>query len=200
MAIKLEGCGFMPEVKKNYSDNYRKTEKINGVIYNMSPAANFRHGIVNGNIHRITANALRNSVCRVFMENLDFKYHPDINDDYIVPDIMVACDRKKLKGGAYYGTPKFVVETLSPSTSMRDMTEKKDIYEQAGVDEYWIVLPREKGVNIYYLENGKYVLKSSYILEDDKEEEHYNADTVISLRRFPDITMTLEEIFENVDE
>ena len=190
----------MPEVKKNYSDNYRKTEKINGIIYNMSPAANFRHGIVNGNIHRIIANALRNSVYRVFMENLDFKYHPDINDDYIVPDIMVTCDRKKLKGGAYYGTPKFVAETLSPSTSMRDMTEKKDIYEQAGVDEYWIVLPKEKGVNIYYLEDGKYVLKSSYILEDDKDDEHYNADIVISLREFPNITMTLAEIFENVDE
>lgn len=190
----------MPEASKSYSDNYRKTEKINGVIYDMSPAADFRHGIVNGNIYRIIAVALRNSVCRVFMENLDYKFHPDINDDYIVPDIMVACDRKKLKGGAYYGTPKFVVETLSPSTSMRDMTEKKDIYEQSGVGEYWIVLPKEKGVNIYYLEEGKYILKYSYILQDDKEEEHYNADVIIKLREFPDITMTLAEIFENVDD
>lgn len=190
----------MPDTSKSYSDNYRKTEKINGVIYDMSPAADFRHGIVNSNIHRIIAVALRNSVCRVFMENLDYKFHPDINDDYIVPDIMVACDRKKLKGGAYYGTPKFVVETLSPSTSMRDMTEKKDIYEQSGVGEYWIVLPKEKGVNIYYLEDGKYILKYSYILQDDKEEEHYNADVIIKLREFPDITMTLAEIFENVDD
>lgn len=190
----------MPDTIKSYSDNYRKTEKINGIIYDMSPAANFKHGIVNSNIHRIIAVALRNSVCRVFMENLDYKFHPDINDDYIVPDIMIACDRKKLKGGAYYGTPKFVVETLSPSTSMRDMTEKKDIYEQSGVNEYWIVLPKEKGVNIYYLEDGKYILKYSYILQDDKEEEHYNADVIIKLREFPDITMTLAEIFENVDD
>ena len=190
----------MPDTIKSYSDNYRKTEKINGIIYDMSPAANFKHGIVNSNIHRIIAVALRNSVCRVFMENLDYKFHPDINDDYIVPDIMIACDRKKLKGGAYYGTPKFVVETLSPSTSMRDMTEKKDIYEQSGVNEYWIVLPKEKGVNIYYLEDGKYILKYSYILQDDKEEEHYNADVIIKLREFPDITMALAEIFENVDD
>ncbi|MFR0962784.1 MAG: hypothetical protein ACLSGB_13750 [Dorea sp.] len=34
----------MPMLK----DDYQKTEKINGVIYNMSPAASFRHGIVNG--------------------------------------------------------------------------------------------------------------------------------------------------------
>ena len=38
---------IMPMLK----DDYQKTEKINGVIYNMSPAANFRHGIVNGNIY-----------------------------------------------------------------------------------------------------------------------------------------------------
>ena len=38
---------IMPILK----DDYQKTEKINGVICNMSPAANFRHGIVNGNIY-----------------------------------------------------------------------------------------------------------------------------------------------------
>lgn len=42
-------------------------------------------------------------------------------------------------------------------------------------------------------------MKYSYILEDDREEEYYNADVII-LREFPDITMTLAEIFENVDD
>ena len=31
------------------SDN-RKNEKINGVVYNMSPAPGYQHGIINGNI------------------------------------------------------------------------------------------------------------------------------------------------------
>lgn len=35
----------MPDTIKSYSDNYRKTEKINGIIYDISPAANFKHGI-----------------------------------------------------------------------------------------------------------------------------------------------------------
>lgn len=34
------------------------------------------------------------------MGNLDYKYHVDINDDYVIPDVMVACDRKHLKGGS----------------------------------------------------------------------------------------------------
>ena len=39
----------------------------------------------------------------------------------------------------------------------------------------------------------------SYILQDDSEEEHYNADTVVTLKDFPKISMTLAEMFENVE-
>ena len=68
------------------------------------------------------------------------------------------------------------------------------------MDEYWIVTPQGKTVEIYYLENGKYALQQSYILQDDKEEDHYNAEEEICLRAFPHIRMRLEEIFEGVDE
>lgn len=178
---------------------YRKDEKINGVIYNMSPAPGYRHGIINGNIYAIIKQGLKNSLCLVFMENLDFKYHPDINDDYLCPDIMVICDRNHLKGSSYSGIPKFIAETLSPSTAKRDKSEKKDIYEKAGVEEYWIVSPQGKSVEIYYLEDGKYILEQSYILQNDKEEDHYNAETEITLKAFPHIKITLADIFDGVD-
>lgn len=176
----------------------KKDEKINGVVYDMSPAPNFKHMIINGNIYRLIGNKLKNSICLVSMENLDFKYQPDVNDDYLCPDIMIICERKHLKGGAYSGVPKFIAETLSPSTAKRDQSVKKDIYEQAGVEEYWIVAPHGR-IEIYYLEDGKYVLDQSYILQDDKEDEDYNADQEISLKAFPHIRMTLKEIFEGID-
>ena len=75
---------------------------------------------------------------------------------------------------------------------------KNDIYEQAGVDEYWIVSP-QGSVEIYYLEDGKYILEQSYMLQDDKEDEDYNAETEISLKDFPHIKMTLGEIFEGLE-
>lgn len=178
---------------------YKRDEKIDGVVYDMSPTPGFRHGIINSNIHAIIKHGLKNSLCLVFMENLDFKYHPDINDDYLCPDIMIVCDRKHLKGSFYSGVPPFIVETLSPSTAKRDRADKKDIYEKAGVGEYWIVAPQGKSVEVYYLENGKYVLEQSFILQDDKEDEHYNAEQEISLRAFPHIKMMLNEIFEGVD-
>lgn len=176
-----------------------REEKINGVIYDMSPAPHFRHGLINSNIHTIIKQGLKNSMCIVTMENLDFKYQPDVNDDYLCPDIMVICDRSHLKGGAYSGVPRFVAETLSPSTTKRDRTDKKGIYESSGVEELWIISPRERAVEIYYLEDGKYSLTENYILQDDVEEAYYNADTEIALRAFPHIRMTLADIFEGVE-
>lgn len=176
-----------------------RDEKIDGVVYDMSPAPGYRHGIVNGNIYTVIKQALKNSICLVSMENLDFKYHPEENDDYVCPDIMVICDRKYLKGGSYSGIPKFIAETMSPSSAKRDRTEKKEIYEKAGVEEYWIVFPQGKSVEVYYLQDGEYVLEQAHILQDDKEDEDYNAETEISLRAFPHIKMTLSEIFEGMD-
>ena len=181
-------------VKEHWRD-----EKVDGVVRDMSPAPGYQHGIINGNIYTIIRQGLKGSLCLVSIENLDFKYHPEVNDDYLCPDIMVICDRKHLKGGSYSGVPKFIAETLSPATAKRDRREKKDIYERAGVEEYWIVLPQGKSLDIYYLEEGKYVLEQSHILQDDEEEENYNAQTSISLRAFPNITMTLAAIFEGVE-
>ena len=175
---------------------YIKQEIINGVIYDISPSADYRHGIINGNIYHKIKSGLKNSLCLVFIENLDYKYSK--SEDYVIPDIMVTCDRKNLKGGAYSGTPKFIVETLSPATTLRDRTIKKDIYESCGIEEYWIVSPNEKAVEIYVLVDGNYKLIHNYILEDDLDSEYYNAKVEITLKPFP-IMMTLEDIFEGVD-
>lgn len=67
------------------------------------------------------------------------------------------------------------------------------------MEEYWIISPKERAVEIYYLEDGKYDLKYSYILRDDPEEDYYNADIVVTLKDFPNISMTLAEMFENVE-
>lgn len=176
----------------------KKDEKINGVVYDMSPSPGYGHFMVNGNLYTIIKQGLKGSICLVSMDNFDFQYHPDVNDDYVCPDIMIICDRKHLKGGAYSGVPKFIAETLSHSTAKRDRTEKKDIYEQAGVEEYWIVSPVGT-IEIYYLQDGKYALEQSYMFQGDREDEDYNAETEIRLKAFPHIKMTLGDIFDGVD-
>lgn len=177
-------------------EEYFKTEKINGIIYNMSPSGGFRHSQVNGNIYFALMKQLKNSMCTASVENLDL-YLSD--DEYVIPDIMLICDRNKIKKDKYRGVPRFIVETLSPATSLKDKTVKKEKYAQLGVAEYWIVSPRERSVEIYYLIDGVYDLVSSYILVDDAEDENYNAETVLSLKAVPTVSIVLKEIFENID-
>ena len=181
-------------------DDYKKEECIGGIIYNMSPSADFRHANVNGNIYAILHVHLKRSLCRVYMENADL-YFDETNKEYVIPDIMVVCDTKAFKKGTnkYYGVPKFIVETLSPSTAQKDRTAKKDFYAKKGVSEYWIIDYKSKSIEIYYLENGEYQLMRVLMLQDDPEEDDYNEKEEIRLKEFPNISMMLEEIFDKID-
>lgn len=58
---------------------------------------------------------LKASLCLVFMENPDYKYQSDIDDNYVIPDIMIICDRKHLKGGSYSGIPSLSPRHLAPA-------------------------------------------------------------------------------------
>ena len=69
-----------------------RDEKINGEIYDMSPAPSYQHSVVTNNINCIIKAGLKNSMCLVFMENIDYKYSKE-NDDYLEPDII---DRKSV--------------------------------------------------------------------------------------------------------
>lgn len=175
------------------NDDDMKTEKIDGVIYNMSPSGGFMHSQINGNIYHALRSQLKNSVCSVSMENLDL-YVSD--NEYMIPDIMLFCDRKRVIHDKYKGVPRFVVETLSPATAYKDRIVKMKKYASLGIDEYWIISPKEQSVELYYLENNAYQLTASYIFQEDKADKAYNADTVLALRAMPAVTLTLQEIFE----
>ena len=54
------------------------------------------------------------------------------------------------------GPPDLVIEILSPSTGYYDLTEKKDVYAEFGVKEYWIVDPKKQWVEFYSNESKKF--------------------------------------------
>lgn len=176
-------------------DDYAREEKINGTVYAMSPSGGFAHGQVNGNIYHALRKQLKDSVCTVSIENLDLYVS---ENDYVIPDIMLICDKNQVKKDKYTGVPRFVVETLSPSTAFKDRTVKMDLYARIGVDEYWIVTPKSKSLEVYYLCGEQYKLNSSYIFDDDPDSPDYNAETVITLRAMPAINISLEEIFDGI--
>ena len=63
-------------------------------------------------------------------------------DTVVQPDICVICDLEKLDNQGCNGAPDWVIEILSKATSKKDLNEKFDLYQNAGVKEYWIVHPR----------------------------------------------------------
>lgn len=70
-------------------------------------------------------------------------------DTILEPDLLVVCDSTKVKEKIVRGAPDWVVEVLSPSTGMRDLTEKRRLYEKHGVREYWVVNPVTLDVTLY---------------------------------------------------
>jgi len=82
----------------------------------------------------------------------------------IQPDILfIRKERLDIIGEDYVeGAPDLVMEILSPSNWLYDRREKKQVYQEGGVAEYWIVDPRTKNIEVYQLEGGAYLLIGQY--------------------------------------
>ena len=71
-----------------------------------------------------------------------------------MPDLAVICNPNKLHEQYCFGAPTVVMEILFPSTVKADRLVKLNRYQQAGVPEYWIVLPQEQNATVFVLENA----------------------------------------------
>jgi Uma2 family endonuclease len=73
------------------------------------------------------------------------------------PDIQMV-DRDLASGQYVAGVPELVVEILSPATRKIDLTEKRSVYEEAGIKAYWIVDPEVPELTVLELTpEGRYV-------------------------------------------
>jgi Uma2 family endonuclease len=142
-----------------------RVELIKGHIFKMSPAPSMRHQKISILLSSEMFNFLKGSTCQIFSAPFDVrlplppkKVKGDKVDTVVQPDIVVVCDEGKLDERGCFGAPDMVVEILSPGNSRHEMRDKYDLYENAGVREYWIVDPDREFITIYELnELGKYV-------------------------------------------
>jgi Uma2 family endonuclease len=74
------------------------------------------------------------------------------------PDIcFIAKENKNIIGkNGLTGIPDLVIEILSPGTKKYDLNEKKIIYQNYGVKEYFIVEPSTKKVKTFILKKNSY--------------------------------------------
>lgn len=100
--------------------------------------------------------------CKPFIAPVDvlLRERPDQPEDevdtIVEPDLIVVCDPEKIRRNGIQGAPDWVLEILSPSTSWRDQTEKRMLYERHGVKEYWILNPDTFDLLIYRLAAGRF--------------------------------------------
>jgi Uma2 family endonuclease len=82
----------------------------------------------------------------------------------VQPDILfVSQDRLNIIGTNYVeGAPDLIVEVLSPSNRTHDRETKFNLYQEAGVSEYWLVDYEAKTVEVFTLRQGQYTLVGLY--------------------------------------
>lgn len=164
-------------------------ELIHGIPY-MQAAPSWQHQSVVGEISRQFSNYLLGKNCRVFSSPFDLRIPEDYERDeettiVLQPDVLVVCDASGLSGTGYFGVPDMIVEVASPSTSRNDKLLKFNIYEKAGVKEYWIAEPDGKFISVFTLgKDGRYGRPEVYA-DSDK----------ISVSIFTELEIELSSIF-----
>lgn len=130
----------------------RRVELIDGVIYDMS-SPSFVHQGIAGEMYRQISNFLRENKgeCVVRISPVDVQLDCD-NRTMVQPDVLIVCDRSKIRRWGIMGAPEFLVEVLSPSTRRKDCGKKLSKYMDAGVKEYWIIDPKSKRLIVYDFE------------------------------------------------
>lgn len=153
------------------------------------------HSAVITNFVNMVYNQLKDSTCRVYPDNVQYKWKMnDGSEKTVIPDASINCHIKSRKGNSFINAPQFVLEVLSPSTAQFDQIEKKDIYRSEEVPEYWIIDIRKRLIELYDLDYEddipKYFLVDTVTCEN-KEDLH--------LIHFPHIKIDFEQLFDGVE-
>lgn len=130
-------------------DDGLRHEIIDGEHY-VTAAPNLRHQELVGRLF-LTIGAFvedRPERGRVFLSPFDvvFSFHDIVEPDlvFVAPDQFHILTDKNIQG-----TPALVVEILSPSTRKRDREIKRQLYDRAGVREYWLMDPELDVVTVH---------------------------------------------------
>jgi Uma2 family endonuclease len=167
-----------------------RVELLRGKIRQMSAPNRKHQGIVTG-LTRLFANALWKNSCKVYVAPFDVRLLRTREDKEVItvvqPDLCVICDPSKLDTRGCNGAPDLIIEILSPGNSRTEMKDKFELYQEAGVLEYWVVSPIEKTIQIWTLDE-----QGIYISRQPKVEGDIATTPII-----PNLEVNVTEVFED---
>jgi len=160
-----------------YADYYswrfqERVELIKGRVFKMSPAPNRGHQKISTSLSAMVWNFFQEHPCEVYEAPFDVRLPIENKkgnkaETVVQPDLCVICDLSKLDDRGCEGAPDLVVEILSPGNSQKEMKQKYEVYEEAGVKEYWLINPLDKVTFIYTLnDDGTFVGQKPVIVTE----------------------------------
>ena len=191
MALPAEKARYTFADCLTWEENER-IEIINGEAVMMAPPSRL-HQEISVAITSQLYNFLEGKRCKVYPAPFAVRLFerdgeaPEDVDTVVEPDISVVCDGDKLDNHGCKGAPDLVVEILSPSTRRHDRLVKLDLYQRAGVREYWIVDPENKAVQVFLQDGGGSLkIHEDYGREDVAKVNVLNGCFVELNRVFPE--------------
>ena len=159
----------------------QRAELIDGKLYAMAPPS-FIHQKLIQQLGRIIGNHIftQNGECEVVPAPFAVNLNAD-DKIWVEPDISFICDKNKLTQKGCKGSPDWIIEIVSPSSTRMDYSVKLFKYRTAGVREYWIVNPMKKAVQ-------------TYVFEGEEDSNLFSFDEEIPVYIFDGLTIKIADL------
>ncbi len=167
-----------------------RLEIIKGRLFKMSPAPSRIHQKLSWEIARELADYLKGKPSEAYSAPFDVRLPRKSKDDkqiitVVQPDICVICDAAKLDDKGCLGAPDIIIEILSPGNNKKELANKYEAYEEAGVKEYWLIAAGERACFQYVLNaEGRYFAAKPLTTGD-----------TVTTPILPGFSLNLEEVF-----
>ncbi len=171
----LDGYSYEDFLEIDRSTQER-VELIFGDIYMMAGASALHQDIVGSIFFSLKSMSKEKQKCPPRIAPFDLKLSVDGVLNVVQPDVMLFCEEEK---------PCAIFEVLSPSTALKDKTVKKELYEQSGILEYFLVNTEYKVIDKFTLVDGRYEYAGAFGDEDQLPIACLDGDIV------------LDEVFES---
>jgi len=160
-----------------YSATGRRTELIRGYVFEkMSKSP--QHSSTGSHIYDLLSPRFPSGWWVRKEEPLTFA------DSEPEPDVSVVPGRRQDYQQSHPRTAALVVEVAV--TTLAEDRALVDLYAEAGIEEYWIIIPGERSVEVYRRPMG-----TAY-----QETFRVSGDAILACAAFPEVKIALAELFD----
>jgi Uma2 family endonuclease len=154
----------------------KRAELIRGIVFEKPPVFP---------LHQKLSKRLYDHLLKLGLAGCSVRHESPLSlaDSEPIPDVAVAAGADANFDERHPSTAKLVIEVAVSSEALD--RANAELYAEAGVEEYWIVLATRRQVEVYRQpEAGRY-----------HERQLFEGDEVVASVALPDVRVSLQELF-----